>query len=1104
MEELSFEKEEDEVRRAAQDLLHSPAAQGSPRHGGSASQSHPHSPPPAALEFERRSVKFYLGLIADDVLPDVEHGLPMDSETIRELHDVRVPEVHRVIKECRDAVGKYANRHGCDSALVKRAQLQCERAYEWTRQVVARYRGEQHHLAGNVPARDITFVQFDPSGEVSVYEFFSKYEEWGRGYVSTDAMAHLLFTKYLPKTLTEGYDELRVRKTSYEAMKSWLIDQFGMIRAVCDNQLRILKSLKPPKSEDDLLAYAQYLRKIHRGITTLQGLEVRKGVRVPGLQEHMETNTFLMQLAEVLPKKVQYKWSKFLAESNVTTWKVEGKVYLDKILDILRKAYAKNEIHARIPGNEVKSKAQASHIMRDESPDSITAVSVTSKQLSKCGDSSSTGVKPKNDSASSKAQKKVSRWSCPVEGHEKHELAACFTFFNMTIVQRRTACRGQACWTCLARRDAGGDCKGGKCSRLAEVPTVLLCQDCANSSRGGKAPLNILMCGLDDHVKPSEKMIGEALEKWVPNFKVSGLGAPLVVTLSSVHASSLCKAPPTKSSPPSNTMPTTSFNTSDGSTREISVYDSISIIMPAKEESFFIMQQLRINGEDVLTFFYTGANAHLVEGSLAEKAGFTVLDDRCVSIGVVGGSKIWSEYGQYACVLGPDCNGQFHHIECQGLERITSFVPEFDLSKITPQAASTFPNGNRLFYPKVVGGDCVKLLIGIKSSALVPKLHFSLPNGLGIYISSLIDIYKSNICYGGSHEVFTEGYAKLGTSAGHVQVLFSQVARAYLRSPYMSVHSRSGEYGTPEKSQQLMSCGTLSKDVVEMFCDRGFPAPVPNVVPDCSAAEIPLTKLNALMGEDDGPVIKDSQCAKCANCRTCQLSHKAKTPSLQEVFNQENPNREDQLTAQSGQPYLDETSLTVGCRGLTWAVEHDLFSPSRDRGSLEKKVLGQEPAPEHELSLKVGLMSAYPIDLQISALFCKLLSLVMHILVAVLLLLSITGILVLDGVSMHTVLTALGLESHRARSRLTVVYQKAHKEKGRMKARIKGTKEMVRRTVRLFSVCGHPPWVGVVCVPDQLDGLTISCGCFRALDNLLQRHLLPRILLLLIFQSLDL
>jgi hypothetical protein len=247
------------------------------------------------------------------------------------------------------------------------------------------------------------------------------------------------------------------------------------------------------------------------------------------------------------------------------------------------------------------------------------------------------------------------------------------------------------------------------------------------------------------------------------------------------------------------------------------------------------------------------------------------------------------------------------------------------------------------------------------------------------------------------------------------------------------------------------------------------------------------------MGEDDGPVIKDSQCAKCANCRTCQLSHKAKTLSLQEAFNQEYSDRENQLTAQSGQPYLDETSLTVGCCGLTRSVEHDLLSPSRDRVSLEKKVLGQEPVPEHELSLKVGIMSANQIDFPISALFCILLTLVMHILVAVLLLMSITGTLILDGVSMQTVEIALGLESQRARPRLSVATQKARKQQEQMKARIKATKEMVRRTDRHCRISKHPPWVGVVCVPDQLDKEEISCGYFRARKNLLQCHLLPRI-----------
>lgn len=43
---------------------------------------------------------------------------------------------------------------------------------------------------------------------------------------------------------------------------------------------------------------------------------------------------FLMQLTEVLPNTIRQEWSKFLAQAGLTTWKIEGKVYFDKILDI--------------------------------------------------------------------------------------------------------------------------------------------------------------------------------------------------------------------------------------------------------------------------------------------------------------------------------------------------------------------------------------------------------------------------------------------------------------------------------------------------------------------------------------------------------------------------------------------------------------------------------------------------------------------------------------------------------------------------------------------------------------------------------------------------
>ena len=51
------------------------------------------SPPPASLDFACRSVEFLLSLITDEQLPDATPGSPMDADELRNVHDVKLPEV---------------------------------------------------------------------------------------------------------------------------------------------------------------------------------------------------------------------------------------------------------------------------------------------------------------------------------------------------------------------------------------------------------------------------------------------------------------------------------------------------------------------------------------------------------------------------------------------------------------------------------------------------------------------------------------------------------------------------------------------------------------------------------------------------------------------------------------------------------------------------------------------------------------------------------------------------------------------------------------------------------------------------------------------------
>jgi hypothetical protein len=106
--------------------------------------------------------------------------------------------------------------------------------------------------------------------------------------------------------------------------------------------------------------------------------------------------------------------------------------------------------------------------------------------------------------------------------------------------------------------------------------------------------------------------------------------------------------------------------------------------------------------------------------------------------------------------------------------------------------------------PDAIGGDRVKLLFGIWSSSLAPVQRFSLPSGLGVFQSSLVDVYGASVCFGGPHEVFTKGYARAGVSANLLQVYFTEIARANMRAPHTFVITSQKASPLPLKGQCVL------------------------------------------------------------------------------------------------------------------------------------------------------------------------------------------------------------------------------------------------------------------------------------------------------------
>ena len=70
-----------------------------------------------------KNVMFLFGLIQENLLEDMSPTAQLDPDTLKELHDVQIPEVESAIQDCCDAAGKYTSRKGCDTVLVRRAQM---------------------------------------------------------------------------------------------------------------------------------------------------------------------------------------------------------------------------------------------------------------------------------------------------------------------------------------------------------------------------------------------------------------------------------------------------------------------------------------------------------------------------------------------------------------------------------------------------------------------------------------------------------------------------------------------------------------------------------------------------------------------------------------------------------------------------------------------------------------------------------------------------------------------------------------------------------------------------------------------------------------------
>ena len=154
----------------------------------------------------------------------------------------------------------------------------------------------------------------------------------------------------------------------------------------------------------------------------------------------------------------------------------------------------------------------------------------------------------------------------------------------------------------------------------------------------------------------------------------------------------------------------------------------LQILPESSEDSFYMMQTIKIGSCEATIFFDPGANVNLINGALAQQAGLAVISDKPQALSVVGGGLIRTEYGVYDLRIGDAASGVYHQVSCLGMDDVTTTFPEYNLTEIIKEFHLNKPEFDRSVpLPPRIGGSQVDILVGIKNTALIPTLVTILP-----------------------------------------------------------------------------------------------------------------------------------------------------------------------------------------------------------------------------------------------------------------------------------------------------------------------------------------------------------------------------------------
>ena len=595
-----------------------------------------------------------------------------DVGLIKKCNKEDTSKVNKYVKTCGDDLVKYIKYPDADQEFCREVQSILDAADDWVMNVESIYARSEAHAISDARGDISRLIMFDNNAEKTVFEFIDEADMAMLGWGTSKQRASLL-SQHLSEEIKSRTAEF---SDNFSKLREWLIKTYGRAdRIIGDISAGLKAQQKPsncvPSTAADKGERYTYFANICTALARFDKLAKIPDIKIDELNAVMYCRNTVARLIDLLPGIDQDQLRRKMTEKSLDWVNPQGCATYSMFKEYCE--MERNIVSAfRGMESKLKPKPKAVFLSRAEKEGGSD-------------DEGLTGVHATTYTPPAPWYPPGMRFPCPLVNHN-HEMAECKEWLSMSPADRWENTKVRR--ICYARLKPKAVCNERKCKFYKNVNELITCQGCVEyASSQGWAPFSILMCRKRKHAEVRAKYsdIKKTLDKYLGQMPAEINESNLKVSANfawQVHATAQ-----------SNTLySTVSLATDKPLNIQVPCIDTNSgtrvypdqelIKLEIDQHAHYLMQTLQIGQSQVLTFFDSGANSHLISGEVAEAENLEKYSSQATRITVVGGGSVCSEYGSYKFGLGPDKENKFHELKCIGIENVTSEFRKYDLLDI--------------------------------------------------------------------------------------------------------------------------------------------------------------------------------------------------------------------------------------------------------------------------------------------------------------------------------------------------------------------------------------------------------------------------------------